>query len=315
MIRLRLAVRHLVAGILAAVAALALLEAPALAALIRNFDAGVPAGDSLVGGAVLSPTGSPGSPTMQLNNTAAPGFGTVAPNYDGHYLINNANLVGELGTSSLSNFTLKYAYKNDNPNSNAGDSRRQVRMFSSSATVVDIGQSNGRQGVVVNGNNFGTPAFNPSSRLMDGDPQTMVNAPPSTGGTGTFNGANPAEWVFFAMTYETLAPGLVRVREYGMSESQVSFGLRIFHDVTLSVPSASVDLTGVALQLGNATFGATTNRPSDASFDAFGFFADVQSFASLESMAKMALVPEPSSMLMALLGLVGLLATARRRKA
>ncbi|MEX2169162.1 MAG: PEP-CTERM sorting domain-containing protein [Pirellulales bacterium] len=308
----RFAVRHLVAGTLAAVAASVLLVAPASAALIRNFDSGVPAGDSLVGGAVLSPTGSPGSPTMQLNNTAAPGFGNTAPNYDGHYLINNANLTGELGTSSLGNFTIKYAYKNDVPNSNAGDSRVQLRMVGS-ATVMTIGQSNGRQGVVVNGNNFGTPAFGPSARLMDGDPLTVVNAPPSTGGTGTCCSAQ-TEWVFFAMTYEALSPTLARVTQYGMPESQVGFGLRQFHVNTLSVADSSVNLTGVSLQLGNATFGATSNRPSDASFDAFGFFPSVLTFVELESMATMALVPEPSSMFIALLGGVGLLGVARRRR-
>ncbi|MCI0333145.1 MAG: PEP-CTERM sorting domain-containing protein [Planctomycetes bacterium] len=315
---LRLVVRHLDAGSLAAVAALALLVAPASAALIRNFNSGIPAGDSLVGGAVLSATGSPGSPSKQLNNTASPGFGNLAPNYDGHYLINNANLIGGLGTSSLGSFTIKYAYKNDNPNSNAGDSRRQLRMFNTTtaATVIDIGQSAGRQGVTINGVSFGTPAFNPSSRLMDGDPLTMVNAPPATSGTGTFNGANATEWVFFAMTYEAVSPTLARVTEYGMPESQVSFGLRQFHVNTLTVANSSIPLTDLALQLANGTFSPTTNRPSDASFDAFGFFPSALTFADMETMAKMALVeiPEPSSMLMTLLGVVGLLGAARRRQ-
>lgn len=302
--------------------AVAVIAGPTQAAIIRTFDS-LPAGDTLVGAGVLGTPSSPGGGPQGFNNTAAPGFGTNGPNYDGSYRIGHANLVSELGVTSMDKFTIAYAYKPDSPNMPGSPSllTRQFRIFntSSNASTIDIGFASTRQSVTVNTVNLtSSSAANPGNRLMDGDPATTVNAPPSTGGSGTCCGTT-TEWVYFATTYEALSPTLVQITQYGMSESQTGFGLRQFFQTNVSVASATVDISNslIALELGNGTFGATSNRPYDGAFDDLSVYAEVVPFATLQTMALTSLtpVPEPSTVVMVVVGILGAWSSVRQRKA
>ncbi len=286
----------------------------ATSAVIRNFDS-VPAGDTLMGGAVLSGPGAPGNPASQMNNTAAPAWGNQAAGYDGQYIVGNSNLTTELGTSSLTAFTLGYAYKPDIPN----DPDTSARQFAfrqappGGSEVLGIGMSGYRQDVAINNASVGTPAFAPSRRLMDGDPTTISDPP--TGGICA-PCSDQSEWVYFAMTYEVLIPGVnARVRMYGMSQSEAATGLQLIHEVVGYFGDA-VDLSNNrAAILGNTGFGAgTVNRPADSSFDALFIDSRVLTFdeLSVRALSVILPVPEPCTLLSLAFGVVGLLGTRRR---
>lgn len=319
-VRMNLAITR--AALLALLGSWTLVAGTARASIIRNFDS-VPSGDTVLTGGVLSGPGAPGSPSSQFNNTASPGFGSASAStgaYNGAYQINGANLVSELG-SSLTDFTLVYAYKPDSPNLPNGNSLlvRQLRMFDYSTSVtLEVRMVNQRPNLYLNNIAISGPAIgntNFSNRLMDGDPGTTVNAPPSTGSGGTA-GAN-TEWVFYAATYHAVTATQVQVSEYGMTESQLSSGLRNYTNGLSPNPvtNSTLGLTNVAfLELGNATFGGGNNRPYDGSFDSFGFYPSVLTETEIAALGTSALtvVPEPASWLLCSLGLCGWQVIARR---
>lgn len=288
--------------------ALALGTASANGALIRNFDS-LPAGDSIGTGGALSPAGAPGNPSSQFNNTAAPAWGNQAANYTGQYVVGNANLVAEVGTSSLSGFTLAYAYKPDSPNDPDVSARHlAIRVDGGGSEVLGIGRSAHRPDVEINGVSVGLPGFFPGSRLMDGDPLTVSDPP-----TGSCCSAQ-SEWVFYALTYQVLIPGVnARVRQFGMSQSEAATGLQVIMD-TVGYYGDTLDLTGRALILGNTGFGGgTVWRPSDASFDALSLTDGVLSDSQLSAMARSVVIPEPGSVALVTLAALGLLVVGRSR--
>lgn len=311
---------------------------PAMSAVIRNFEtSSVPAGSFYNAAAQWSAGGSPGSPAGRLDNTAAPGYGSAsgAGSYTGVYRIGGNGtgtgvLTSELGASSLTDFTLVYAYLPSAPmiaNGTASDSR-QFRLwdFNSGTTFLEVrlaGSAGPRPALFLNGSSSisATQAVNAtfSARLMDGDSTTTVNAAPSTGGSGSYSASNP-EWVFYAVTYHANSATETFVEEYGMTAG--SSGLRKYtSSVTTGLSSTTINLPATsAIDLGSAAFGGSGNRPYDGSFDAFGFYPSVLSLSEIQALATNAFVPapvpEPST---AFLGATAVAAvcqciSARRRK-
>jgi hypothetical protein len=302
----------LVHGLCATALLLSLLSNGADCAVIRNFDS-VPAGDIIMGGAVLSGPGAPGNPASQMNNTAAPAWGNQAANYTGQYIVDNANLVSELGTSSLSAFTVAYAYKPDIPN-DPDVSARQLAFRQpppGGLEVLGIGLSAHRQDVEINSVSVGLPGFTPGARLMDGDPLTTNDG----GGTCC---SNESEWVYFAMTYEILIPGVTaRVKMYGMSQSEAAAGLQEIRNTTGFFGDAVDVSNSRAAILGNTGFGGgTVNRPADSSFDALRIEARVVPFDELAGFARAAIlpIPEPSSFAIGAISLLAVVTTWRRSR-
>lgn len=277
------------------------------AALIRDFDS-VPAGDSIGAGGALTPSGAPGNGGSEFNNKAAPAWGNQAASFTGQYVVGADNLAAEVGTTSLTSFTLAYAYKGDSPNDPDTSARHlAIRVDNGGSEVLGIGRSANRPDVEINGFSVGIPDFFPGARLMDGDPNTISDPP---GGSCC---SAETEWVFYAMTYQVLIPGVsARVRQFGMSESEAATGLQVIKD-SVGYFGDALDLTGRALIVGNTGFGGgTVWRPSDASFDALSLTSSVLSDSELLEVARSVIIPEPSSIAIVTLATVGLLVARRR---
>lgn len=285
----------------ASLAATLVVVAATQGALIRNFDS-LPAGDTIGTGGALTPSGAPGNAGSEFNNKAAPAWGNQAASYTGQYVVGAANVAAEVGTTSLTSFTLAYAYKADSPNDPDVSARHlAIRVDGGGDEVLGIGRSAHRPDLEINGFSVGIPDFFPGSRLMDGDPNTISDPP-----EGSCCSAE-TEWVFYALTYQMLIPGVsARVRQYGMSESEASKGLQLIKD-SVGYFGDALDLTGRAVIIGNTGFGGgTVWRPSDASFDAFSLNASVLSDEALGQLARSVIVPEPSSLFVVILASVGL---------
>jgi PEP-CTERM motif len=297
------------------------------AAIIRDFESSTPpATDQFIAPSQWSSGGSPGSPAGRMDNTAAVGYGSSAGVYNGVYRIggSNSNVINELGASSLTDFTLCYAYLPSSPMVPNGSSTdaRQFRLFdfNSGTTLLEVrlaGSAGPRPDLWLNNltNVAATQAVNAtfSARLMDGDSSTIVNAPPSTGGSGSYSAANP-EWVFYAVTYHANSPTQTFVEEYGMTAT--SGGLRKYTSSTTTVGSSTLSLAAsAAIDLGSAAFGGSSSRPYDGSFDAFGFYPTVLSLEDIAALGTSAFtpVPEPSTIgLMTLLSVVGVIGGRRK---
>lgn len=306
---------------------------PAMAAIIRDFEtSSVPAGSFYTSPAQWSSGGAPGSPAGRMDNTAAPGYGSAssAGSYAGVYRIggNGAGtglVASELGASSLTDFTLVYAYLPGTPMVANGSSTlaRQFRLwdFNSGTTSLEVnlaGSAGPRPSLSLNsGTVSATQAANAtfSARLMDGDSSTTVNASPSTGGSGTYSASNP-EWVFYAVTYHAISATQTFVEEYGMTAG--SSGLRKYTSSTTTVGGPTTVAVGATatIDIGSAAFGGSGNRPYDGSIDSFGFYPSVLSVDDITALGNAAFtpVPEPSTIaLLAAMGLVGACGAGRRR--
>src|SRR5262249_20136565 len=172
-----------------------------------------------------------------------------------------------------------------------------------------------RQDVTINGASVGTPPFFPARRLMDGDPTTIS----SDGSTGICAPcSNQSEWVFFAMTYQVLIPGVnAHLQMYGMSQSEAGTGLQLIDDVSGYFGDAVNISGGQAAILGNTGFGAgTVNRPADEAFDALAIDARVLSFNELSARAASIInpIPEPTTACLAVLSGMGWIVVAARKR-
>lgn len=314
MITQKLQTRRL-ASALVALATLSATAAPVSAILFRSFDS-VPAGDSLTAadgavggvgtGGALGSVAPPGGGTSSFDNTASPGFGTEASTYGGTYRVGTSNLVGELGTSSLTNFTIAYAYKPDSPNqATANTSARQLRMYDATAgvTSLTISLSGRRQNINLTQYDplalptptstpysFGSPPNTNAARALDGDPNTKTD-----GTGGSFNANAATEWVFFAMTYESMPDNKARVTEYGMAQSEANAAVplvQVFQsaliDMSTNSHGTTFDVSNQILELGNALFTANF-RPYDAFYDNLGVYPEALTSTALTTIGKAAL--------------------------
>jgi hypothetical protein len=302
------------AQLIGACAVAVVFAAQASAQVIRTFDS-VPVEDSLIAadktidvdfvgtGGKLSNVTPPGGGSSSFSNANSTGYGMDANTYGGAYRIWGANLQAGLGTTSLTNFTIAYAYKPDSPNHpDTNKATRQLRMFDSFAgnTSLTISYSGRRQNVALSQFNpadsstvsydFGTPPAGLAPRLMDGDVTTIPS------GGGTYNANNATEWVFFAMTYEATDATHARVTEYGQvaGTALTQIYQSAIIDMSTNSQGSTFDISHQALDLGNALFDGPQFRPYDGYFDNFGFYSSALPLEQLTALGNAVFTAPPS---------------------